>query len=151
MIRGFGLGFLFAPINQVAYASVSPREAQQASGLINLARQLGGSFGIAILGTYLNTRADMHRADLVRYVYAGNPQLESRLQGLIGNFQMHGYGPVEAKQAAYAMIDRSLTVQAQTSSYNDSFLMILVFFFITSPAIFLLRKSKAAAVPVDAH
>lgn len=49
VFRGFGLGFLFTPINNAAYGNIDPKIAQQASGLINLARQLGGSFGIAIL------------------------------------------------------------------------------------------------------
>jgi len=152
LIRGFGLGFLFAPINQVAYASINPREAQQASGLINLARQLGGSFGIAILGTYLTHRSDIHRANLVNYLYAGNTQMTSQVQKFAANFHAHGLGMTDATRAAYAVLDRKVTVQAQVSSFNDSFLMILVFFCITSPAIFLLRKPKAAAaVAVDAH
>jgi DHA2 family multidrug resistance protein len=151
LIRGFGLGFLFAPINQVAYASVEPREAQQASGLINLARQLGGSFGIAILGTYLNTRTDMHRANLVTYLYPGNPLLEPRIQGMIANFKLHGYSAETAKQAAYAVMNRTVNVQAQTVAYNDSFLMILVVFAFTAPAIFLLKKPKPTTVAIDAH
>ena len=53
IIRGAGLGFLFTPINNVAYGTSSRSEAQQASGLINLSRQLGGSFGIAILANYV--------------------------------------------------------------------------------------------------
>ena len=151
LIRGFGLGFLFAPINQVAYASVSPHEAQQASGLINLARQLGGSFGIAILGTYLTHRTDIHRANLVNYIYAGNPQFETRFQGLVHNFQIHGYGAADAHRAAYAALNRTVSVQAQVSSFNDSFIMILIFFLVTAPAILLLKKSKPAKVAVDAH
>jgi len=151
LVRGFGLGFLFAPINQVAYASINPREAQQASGLINLARQLGGSFGIAILGTYLTHRTDVHRANLVTYLYRGNPQLESRLQMLVASFQHSGFSASDANRAALAALDRTVTVQAQVSSYNDSFLMILVFFIITAPAIFLLKRAKAAPVAIDAH
>ncbi len=54
IIRGLGLGFLFTPINNVAYANLKPSQAQQASGLINLSRQLGGSFGIAIITTFLD-------------------------------------------------------------------------------------------------
>ena len=48
-----------------------PSEAQQASGLINLARQLGGSFGIAILATYVTVHTQFHRVDLLTNVYAG--------------------------------------------------------------------------------
>jgi MFS family permease len=62
----FGLGFLFTPINNAAYGNIDPRIAQQAAGLINLSRQIGGSFGIAILGTYLNSHIQMHRVELSR-------------------------------------------------------------------------------------
>src|SRR5262249_23384775 len=48
-LRGFGLGFLFTPINNTVYGNIDPRQAQQAAGLINLSRQLGGSFGLAVL------------------------------------------------------------------------------------------------------
>ena len=151
LIRGFGLGFLFTPINQVAYASVNPREAQQASGLINLARQMGGSFGIAILGTYLTNRTNMHRANLVSYIYSGNPQLTNRIAGLSGNFRAHGFGTGAATKAAYAVMNRTIDIQAQTSSYNDSFLMILLVFVCTVPAIFILKKPKPVAMAIDAH
>jgi len=80
LIRGFGLGFLFTPINQVAYASIPRNEAQQASGLINLARQMGGSFGIAILGTYLSNRTSAHYASLVTNTYPSNQLLMPREQ-----------------------------------------------------------------------
>src|SRR5205823_4048876 len=56
IMRGIALGFLFTPINNIAYANLKPSEAQQAAGLINLSRQLGGSFGIAVLATYLDAR-----------------------------------------------------------------------------------------------
>lgn len=151
LIRGFGLGFLFTPINQIAYASINPRDAQQASGLINLARQLGGSFGIAILGTYLTRHTDIHRADLVNYLYAGNKVMEARIAGSVHHFMQLGYGPADAQRAAFAALDRTVTVQAQTSSFNDSFLVILLFFLLVSPAIFVLKKTKAPAVAVDSH
>src|SRR5215210_7677793 len=96
IIRGAGLGFLFTPINNVAYASLKPSEAQQASGLINLARQLGGSFGIAILATYVTVHTQLHRVDLLANVYAGNPQVDERLRMLTANLLSHGYGPEAA-------------------------------------------------------
>ncbi len=152
LIRGFGLGFLFAPINQVAYASVQRHEAQQASGLINLARQLGGSFGIAILGTYLNTRSATHYASLVTNTYPSNHAFAVRVQGLTSLFQSHGHSMDEARRMALRVLSGNIHVQAATMSYNDSFLLILVIFVVTAPAIFILKKPKvAAAPPADAH
>src|SRR6185503_16836448 len=82
IIRGGALGLLFTPINNVAFGSLKPQEAQQASGLINLARQLGGSFGIAVLGAYLTRHIAYHRADLAANMYPGNPAFAERFDGL---------------------------------------------------------------------
>ena len=90
IVRGFGLGFLFAPINNVAYGSLKPHEAQQASGLINLSRQLGGAFGIAILATYVTTHTQIHRVDLVSSVVAGSPVTDQRIQMLTSGFVARG-------------------------------------------------------------
>lgn len=152
IIRGFGLGFLFTPINQVAYASLKPQETQQASGLINLARQLGGSFGIAILGTYVSNQSQYHRANLVANLYPGNPALDERLSAYQANFLAHGYSLPQAQSGANGVLDLMVQRQAQTMSYNDGFLLILVAFAVTMPAIFLLKRPEAAAAPpADAH
>jgi DHA2 family multidrug resistance protein len=151
IIRGFGLGFLFTPINQLAYGSVKPSEVQQASGLINLARQLGGSFGIAILGTYIQSHAAFHRANLVTHLYPGNPALEQRLQATTAGFVSRGMTEPQAKQASYAALDQTVQRQALTMSYNDGFLLILLVFGCTAPAVFLLRRPKATPIAADAH
>jgi DHA2 family multidrug resistance protein len=152
LIRGFGLGFLFTPINQVAYASIRPQEAQQASGLINLARQLGGSFGIAILGTYLQSHAQFHRNNLVSHLNTGNAAVVARLDSVTHLMQAHGMGPIRAHQAALQALDFTVTRQAMTMSYNDGFLLILIIFAFVTPAVITLKKpAPGANIPSDAH
>ena len=150
LIRGFGLGFLFVPINQVAYAALKPKEVQQASGLINLARQLGGSFGIAVLGTYVQNQTQFHRVDLLRNYYSGNPAFDQRQQGIIANLMAHGYSHAAAQAASYGSLNRTLMQQAITMSYNDSFLVIMVFFLCCAPAIMLLKKPSPKAAAASA-
>lgn len=152
LMRGFGLGFLFAPINNAVYGSINPKDAQQASGLINLARQLGGSFGIAILGTYLTNQTHYHRAELVSRVYNGSVLLQQRTQGLEANLRTHGLSATDAQHVALAQIDRSLMRQATILAYNNAWLLILVTFVCAAPAILLLRKPKSKpGAAVDAH
>ena len=153
MIRGFGLGFLFTPINNAVYSNLERNEVQQASGLINLARQLGGSFGIAILGTYLTNHIQMHRVDLLRNFYPGNPVVMQRLQGATAGLMAHGYGHAQAQAVAYRVLNLTVNRQAATMSYNDAFLMILIVFCGTAPAILLLRKPKSGppAGAAEAH
>jgi MFS transporter, DHA2 family, multidrug resistance protein len=152
IVRGAGLGFLFTPINNVAYASLKPSEAQQASGLINLSRQLGGSFGIAILATYVTVHTQVHRVDLLANVYPGNPLVDERLRLLAANLVSHGYDLESARRGALALLDQETMRQAAMLSYNDAWMLLLLTFVCVSPAILLLRKARGrAAVPSEAH
>ena len=151
IIRGIGLGFLFTPINNVAYANLKPSEAQQASGMINLARQLGGSFGIAIITTYLQGRTALHRADLVANTYAANPAFIERFQGALSHFMALGFSYVKAQAAAYAAVEQALMAQALMLSYNDAWMLILKSFLLTAPAILVIRKPRGAPSMGEAH
>jgi DHA2 family multidrug resistance protein len=152
IIRGFAMGLLFVPINNVAYGSIQPKDAQQASGLINLSRQLGGSFGIAILGAYLTRHISYHRADLVSYTVPGNPAFDQRYNGAIQMLIQQGHSATEAAKGALALVQGGLMKQAAMLAYNDAWMMILLSFLAVIPAVFLLRKpSGKRAAPVDAH
>ncbi len=151
IFRGMGLGFLFAPINQVAYGSLDPKDAQQASGLINLARQLGGSFGIAVIGTFLAQHSAFHRANLVQNLVPGSPAFDQRISMMQQGFMSKGFDAYSAHQAALKAIDGAVNQQALSLTYNDAFLMILVVFVCTAPAILILKKPKAMSAPAEAH
>lgn len=152
IIRGAGLGFLFTPINNIAYGSVPPKQAQQAAGLINLTRQLGGSFGIAVIGTYITNMTVFHRTMLSEHINAASLETSNRLHAVSAGLVHHGLSMADASRAALGQLNGVVTRQAATMSYNSAFLMILTTFFVTAPAIFLLRSPKAApAVAVDAH
>lgn len=147
MLRGLGLGFLFTPINNAVYGNIDPRIAQQAAGLINLSRQLGGSFGIAVLGTYLNNHIEAHRVQLIAHVSQSNPVAVERLQQLTDAFVARGMAAASASQAALTQIDHLVMRQAAQLAYNDSWMLILTAFLCTSPAILLLRRPRGAAAP----
>jgi len=152
IIRGAALGLLFAPINYVAFGSLRPGEAQQAAGLINLSRQLGGSFGIALLASYVTHQTQIHRVDLVSRLDPGNPLVQQRLDELVAGFLAHGVPLATAKQAALKLLDGQVNRQAAMLSYNDAWFLVLATFVVVSPAILLLRRPQRPAQPVtEAH
>jgi DHA2 family multidrug resistance protein len=151
IIRGGALGLLFTPINNAAFGALKPHEAQQASGLINLSRQLGGSFGIALIGTYLTKHIAVHRADLVANLYPGNPELETRLHALTSGMIAKGSTPIVAHDRALSLLDAQVMRQAAMLAYNDCWLFIALSFLVVVPAVFLLRKHQGRAAPMDAH
>ena len=61
VFQGVGLAFLFVPINTVAYSYLPPEKNNAASGLINLARNVGGSMGISFVTTMLDRRTQFHQ------------------------------------------------------------------------------------------
>ncbi len=147
IIRGLGLGFLFAPINFIVFAALKGPEIPQASGLINLARQLGGSFGIAVLNTYIYNQEAFHRANIVSYMNAGNPAFVARQDGLARSFVANGYSQEAGQQASLRALDHLVQGQAATMSYNDAFLLLGITFVLALPAVFLLGRVKKAAAP----
>jgi DHA2 family multidrug resistance protein len=152
LVRGFGLGMLFTPINNVAYASLEPSEAQQAAGLINLARQLGGSFGIAVLANYVARHTEFHHADLVSNLSAGELMTDSRVQALTRGFIARGMNAFDAKNAALQALNGQVLQQSSMLSFNDAWLFVLLVFVLVSPSILLLRRPGAnVEMPADAH
>ena len=151
IIRGFGLGFLFAPINNVIFAALKGPELAQGSSFINLFRQLGGSFGIAVLNTYITNMTRFHRADLLTNLTSGNSLLTVRQHAVASNLLAHGYSAVASTKAAMAIVEHTIQAQASVMAFNDGFLLLGLSFVFTSPAILLLRVGKSAAPPGAGH
>lgn len=147
IIRGFGLGFLFVPINNVLFASLKGPQIPQGSSFINLCRQLGGSFGIAVLNTYVTDQTQYHRSNLVSYITSAAPDVAARRHAMEGVLLAHGYSAPAAQAASLGMLDNTVMQQASVMAYNDGFLLLGFFFLIAAPAIFLLKPPKPGAAP----
>ncbi|PQV63531.1 MFS transporter, DHA2 family, multidrug resistance protein [Abditibacterium utsteinense] len=144
IIRGFGLGCLFTPINLAAFSSLEGVEIAQGASLLNLMRQLGGSFGIAYLGTHISNQNALHMNTLSSYLYVGNPAFDERMQSLQNAMMGRGYDAQTAHQLALSIIERTVQTQSQVMSYNDAFLFIGLTMIIVAPCVLLLRSGNAA-------
>lgn len=154
ILRGAGLGMLFIPINIAAFSTLKGPEIAQGSALLNLCRQLGGSFGIAILATNLTNQTAINRSLLSqRLVIGANPALADRYQLATRLYQGKGFSGPLASQAAQSGILRSLDLQASAVAFNQSFQLIAIAIVVAAPALFLLKSPKQdapIAVP-DSH
>ena len=152
IIRGLALGLLFTPINNVAFGNLRPSEAQQASGLINLARQLGGSFGIAVLTSYLTRHVAYQRADLITNMHPGNPAFVDRYNAILASLSAQGFSLADAQQRTMAILDGLLMRQATMRAYNDAWLLLFLSFICVAPAVLLLRRPHSRSAPaVESH
>ena len=152
MVRGFGLGLVFIPISTVAFAGLQGAQIAQGSALYNLMRQLGGSFGIAVLNTYIVNMTAFHRAELVSNLHPGDAIFQARLSGAAAALRAGGYDLASAQTAALHLLDRTVEAQAVTMAYNNAFILLGLTFVVALPAVLLLRKPKrGAAPPAETH
>ena len=153
MVRGFGLGLVFIPISTVAFAGLQGAEIAQGAALYNLMRQLGGSFGIAVLNTYIVKMTAYHRADLVSHLHPGDPLFQQRIHGAAGALIANGgYSLASAQAAALHLMDHLVQAQAMTMAYNNAFILLGLTFVLALPAVLLLRRpSRGAPMAAEAH
>jgi MFS transporter, DHA2 family, multidrug resistance protein len=137
-----GLAFLFVPINTLVYATLPPEKNNAASGLINLARNIGGSVGISFVETMLDRRSQIHQTNLVTNFSPGSPRLQSALHGITSTLQAHGSSPHLAMQQAYGMLYGALGRQAAVLSYVDTFKILAVLILVLIPLPLIVRKPK---------
>lgn len=152
LVRGLGLGLVFIPISVAAFAGLQGAQIAQGAALYNLMRQLGGSFGIAILNTYILNMTQFHRNNLVSNLFTGNTIVQDRLSGIAGALRGDGYSVTAAHGAALGILNRTVEVQASTMAYNNAFILLGISFLFALPAVLLLRKPKPGKAPaVEAH
>ncbi len=148
VVQSLGLAFLFVPINTMAFASVRRERANYATGLINLARNVGGSSGIAFVTTLLARRQQYHQNVLVAHLAPQNPNYQSMLANAAGMLQMRGSDPGQAVQQAHGLVYGMVMRQAAMLSFIDAFWVLGLLFLAMAPMMFLMRKTKPHRGPV---
>ena len=148
--QAIGLAFLFVPINTAAYSSLPRDKNNAASGLMNLARNIGGSVGISFVTTGLARRAQVHQAQLAGKLNAASPQFQSALHGITNTFSGSGPGSggSSAQQHAYAMIQGNLIRQSTMLAYIDNFWVLGLVIGCLIPCVFLIKKAKPGGMVV---
>src|ERR1700724_3003475 len=124
VFQAAGMAFLFVPINTAAYAFLPREKNNAASGLMNLARNIGGSVGISLVTTMLDRRTQVHLNDLCHKLSASNPAFQSMLQGTTQAMRAHGASAAFATQQAYDLIEGTVQREATMLAYIDNFRLL---------------------------
>jgi len=141
VIRGASLAFLFVPLTIATLRSLQGQQLADGTGLFNLARQLGGSAGIAFLATFLDHNTKTQFSHLSESVTLYNPTALARLQQLQSFFIAKGASFQVARQQAQAAMEMLITRQASVLAFERTFMVIVLIFIAMLPLIFLLRKN----------
>jgi MFS transporter, DHA2 family, multidrug resistance protein len=135
-----GLPFLFIPINTVAYDGLPRNKTNQASALMNVARNLGGSIGISLANVVLYQRTQFHQARLVENTVPSSPVFHSTVQQLTQYFMSHGSSASDANGQAMGFIGQLVQMQATILAYIDVFHVCAIAAAIMIPLVLLLVR-----------
>jgi DHA2 family multidrug resistance protein len=138
VMQGFGLGFVFTPLNTIAFATL-PRELRtEATGLWTLVRNIGASIGISILIARLVSGAAYFHSQLAEHVTPFNDAMRLPDAAALADYSQRGL----------AVLNGMVTQQAEVISYSNDFLMMTIISLVTFPFVLMMNKPKPAPPPI---
>jgi DHA2 family multidrug resistance protein len=150
MFQSLGLPFLFVPITTIAYVGLRPEESNQASAMMNVARNLGGTFGISGVQTVLAQRQQFHQAHMVERLNPLNPNYANGIVQLGQTLAAHGVPKGQANEAAISLLYRNVLQQSQMLSYIEIFHILTIVVFAAIPLLLIMQGKKPGDAPQGA-
>jgi DHA2 family multidrug resistance protein len=141
-----GLPLLFIPILSSSYVGLPPNATDQASALLNVARNVGGSVGISLANTVLTNSGQVHQNYLTDQLVPSSPAYQQMLQDAIAYFSTFASRP-DAQQRAYALIEQIVQQQAVLLSYIDVFALVAIIAAVLVPVPLVLLRPRSTSMP----
>ncbi len=151
ILRGVGLGLIFVPLTQVAVADLRPQQLAQGTGLFNLSRQLGGSFGIAVTATLLTRFTEQSREALRAHLNPAEPATAGWLNGVTSRMLQLGGSLQEAQTRAFELLNLKLYQQASVIAFEKVFLIMGALFVLALPLLLAFRTGRTQGGAGAAH
>ena len=128
VLQILGSPFLFVPTLAVAFSDISTKESNNASAIISLMKNLGGSFGISLITSYLDHRQQIEQSYLASHLtfdHIGYALGLNQYTAVIQN--LHIPSLLNSNTAAYGTMMKlyqSLQLQADILAYIDTFRLL---------------------------
>ncbi len=138
MVRGLGIGFIFPPLMNLALKCLPPEKTAVGSGLMNVSRQIGGAFGVAIVGVLLERREVFHHSFFAQAQNLSSFATKSFLAHFQALFQHLGSVEQTAYQKALALLHLIVKKEAMVASFDDCFFIAgMIFLLAMIPTLLL--------------
>lgn len=147
IIQSAGMAFLFVPISAAAFAYIPKERTNYATGLFNLARNIGGSSGIASVTTLLARRAQFHQQVLTSHLTPYDANYQAAHFQITQMLFQKGASLPDAAQQAHGVIYGITLRQSNMLAFADAFWVMAVLFIAIIPMMLLMRKSGPARGP----
>jgi DHA2 family multidrug resistance protein len=154
LLRGVGQMLAMMPLNQASMAAVSREESGDAAGIYNMARNLGGSIGLAVIGVVIDRRTTFHVEAIRETVTANSVLGQQRIAASAANWFAQTGDMAYAKMRALGQLAMQIQVQASVMTYSETFYVLAVALLVCIPLALLLRTpapSSGGGPPTQGH
>jgi DHA2 family multidrug resistance protein len=151
LLRGFGQVLCFMPLNQASVGAVSRADTADASGLYNMARNLGGSIGLALIGVFVDLRVESHADAIRQSLDANSLRLQDRLAEQAAAFAQAGGDLAQGRLRAVANLANVVHRQALVMTYSECFWVLGAGLILLSPLTLLLKAPAPGAAATESH
>ena len=141
VVQGAGLGFVFIPLQVIAFATLAPALRTDGTSLLSLLRNVGSAVGVSASSAMLARNVQVSHADLAAGITPFNPVLHG------AGAAAHMLAPGTARGAA--TLDAMVNHQALIIAYLDDFKMMMLVSAPTLLLLLLMRRPRAAAAAPD--
>lgn len=141
VVRALGQPFIMVPIGILATMHLKPEQTPSASTVLNVVRNLGGAFGIALVATLTDNLSRMHLAHIKETVPVVSAGAYEALNANAALLQAAGSDPVTASAQAKALLAQTMTQQAYVQAYNDVFFIMGCLLVLAVVAVLSIRKA----------
>jgi len=148
---GIGLPLIFISITSASYEGIDKSQTDQASALINVARNVGGSLGVSLAQNVLAYRQQFHQTRLVEGTIPSNPAYQDTLARATQYFSTYGDKGVDAQGQAIAWIGQEVARQVAFWAYIDVFLVLAIVSASAVPLAMTLSKVKLGGSAPAGH
>jgi len=148
MVQSLGMAFLFVPISTVAVGMVPRDRMNYATGLFNLARNIGGSGGIATATTLLARRAQMHQQVLTAHLTPYDPAYRDAYLHATQLLHVRGASLPDAARQAGGLLYGGMLRQAAMLAFADVFWVMALLFLLVIPFMFLMKRTGPMRGPL---
>ncbi len=146
MVRGLGMGLLSVPVSTMSLSTLKGQEIGQGAAFSGMMRQLGGSFGVALISTFLSRKTIIHRMDMISHLNVNDPNVQGRVAMFTNMMRKHGLDSLTSRQTAYQMMEGAVDKQATLLSYLDIFMMVGIMFVVFVPIVLLVIKKSHSKI-----
>lgn len=142
IVLGIGMGFFFIPLTTVTMSVIKREDMANATGIYNLIRNLGGSFGVAFVTTMLSRRAQFHQNHLIENLTPYDPTYQFYTEKISKLLQYKGFENITSEYGGLGFIYRELLRHASMLSFNDAFYLVSILMISILPLVFFMKRAK---------